>query len=120
MVVACWTAHPLPGNLNAIRPADYIAPFLVYYGPLEQAATQRADWRGAADVLADVLAREPDFVRELGASRPARTPDEAKLAAYFGHIRERHAGYLAQAGEAGGAAEERRRAQELIAAGQSR
>jgi 4-amino-4-deoxy-L-arabinose transferase-like glycosyltransferase len=118
-LLSFWTMHPLPADHLLIRPADYFAGY-EHYQRLAQEAQDRGDLTGVADILKKAMEEEPAPVRELGAERPAKNGEEARLAALFALMHGDYAQALARAGQPDAAREEERRAAALMDAAQGR
>ena len=69
ILLAFWTAQPLPIDLAVPRMADYVVSYEFYYNPREKQAQQAGDYLRAAEVLADSLRFEPDSIREMAEAR---------------------------------------------------
>lgn len=104
--------QPLPPGKPRITHFDYNAPYVAYYGPLEQHARDGGDWQRAADILRDSLRYEPPEVRALGPTRRAANEHEMELVRLYMAVYRRLAANLVQAGQsaAAAAAEDRARA----------
>jgi hypothetical protein len=111
--LALWMARPLPPGVPLIRYIDYFMVYGYYYRPEAESYVAHGDYEGASDVIARSLAYEPEVVRSMGPSRPARDAYEAQLGTGYARLRLVFADYLARAGRREQALAERARAQEL-------
>lgn len=111
---------PLSLSRPLIRPADYIAPYLIYYDPLVRRAEQDGDWHRAAEVMQESLRYEPAVVRQMGQVRSPQDGEELQLAGYFATVHHRYARLLRRTGRMDTASQHERRAQELSQLGHSR
>ncbi len=116
VLLAFWTARPLPSPMLLIRPVDCTVPYQVYYGPMEQQARQAGDYRRAAEILADSLRFEPEIVGQLGPTHRAGNAQEAALGQAYANMRYRCARDYQLAGLEKEARREHARADELAAA----
>jgi len=122
MAVACvaalalWMARPLAPGVPLIRYIDYFAVYGYYYRPEAEHYLSHGDYEGASRVVGGSLAYEPEVVRSMGRSRPARDAYEAQLGTGYARLRLLYADYLARAGHTEQALRERARAAELSAA----
>jgi hypothetical protein len=111
--LALWMARPLPPGVPMIRYIDHFAVYGYYYRPEAERYLSHGDYEGASRVVAGGLAFEPEVVRSMGRSRPARDAYEAQLGTGYMKLRLLYAGYLARAGQTEQALRERARAAEL-------
>ena len=111
--LALWMARPLPPGVPMIRYIDHFAVYGYYYRPEAERYVSHGDYEGASRVVAGGLAFEPEVVRSMGRSRPARDAYEAQLGTGYMKLRLLYAGYLARAGQTEQALRERGRAAEL-------
>ena len=96
--------RPLPTGLQIIRPTDYVVPYIVMYGPEEEAAWAKGDHRRVAEIIREVLRREPEEYRE-GTLPPGTYPDPTLIHFYTGlHYRLFQA--LKETGDTAGAADQ--------------
>ena len=111
--LALWMARPLPPAVPMIRYIDYFAVYGYYYRLQAERYVSDGNYEGASRVLAGSFAYEPEVVRSMGRSRPARDAYEAQLGTGYMQLRLLYAGYLARAGRTEQARRERARAGEL-------
>jgi len=111
--LALWMARPLAPGVPMIRYIDYFAVYGYYYRPEAEQYVSQGDYEGASRVVAESLAYEPEVVRSMGPSRPARDAYEAQLGNGYARLRLLYADYLASAGQTQQALRERARAEEL-------
>jgi hypothetical protein len=97
-LLSLWTMRPLPARQMLIRPADYIMPYYFYYYPLVQQYAAKGDWPRAARLAAESLRLEPEVIRQLNGSHPARTQEEARLAQWFAGVHQLYAQTLEKTG----------------------
>ncbi|MFQ5807391.1 MAG: glycosyltransferase family 39 protein [Phycisphaerae bacterium] len=116
VVLGVFTLGPSTGDQPLVRSADVQVGHQVYYDVLLQSALSQGDLDAAADVLRESLRRQPPEVRALGPSRPARSVQEAQLAALYAAICRRHARVLQHAGRAAEAEKQLKRSTELLQA----
>ncbi len=60
--------RPLPTGLQIIRPTDYMVPYLVMYGPEEEAARAKGDHRRVAEIIREVLRRDRKSIGKVRAA----------------------------------------------------
>jgi len=116
VLLAFWTARPLPGHMPLIRLVDCTVPYQLYYGPMEKQAQQAGDYRKAAEIVVDSLRFEPEIVKQLGPGHRAGNAPEAALGQAYANMRYRCAGDYQLAGLREEARREHARADELASA----
>jgi len=95
ILLSLWTMRPLPPGQMLIRPADYIMPYYFYYYPLVQQAAKQGDGSRAVHLAEESLRLQPEAVRQMAGSRPARDPEEVRLAEWFADVELLYAQVLA-------------------------
>jgi len=110
--LGAWTWRPVDEPL--VGPRDHGAAFDAYYYPRATQAVERQRWDRAAALMADLLAREPEFMKSVGPGRPPRGNDENMTAFLFGNARHLYATSLERLGRGEEAAREKQRAREIL------
>lgn len=88
-LLALFAGRPLPEGQPVIRPSDYSAAYIAWYGPRIDEAYRRGDPCAAAEVYAESLRYEPEAVRRIDGAGSIRFPHEAQLAAIFRKAHDR-------------------------------
>ena len=104
--------RPLPTGLQIIRPTDYMVPYLVMYGPEEEAARARETTGGWPRSSEEVLRREPEEYRE-GTLPPGTYPDPT-LIHFYTVLHYRLFQALKETGDTAGAADQETIAERLL------
>jgi hypothetical protein len=113
VLLALFTAWPLPPETPLIRPVDCFLPYQLYYDPMEQQARHSGDYQKAAEILADSLNFQPEIVKRLALDHPARSNCAAVMGRAYADVYYRSAKDYHLAGRAQDAARQRARADEL-------
>ncbi len=116
ILLSLWTARPLPAELPAIRPSDYITAHRVYYGILERRSRDAGDWQRVVETLREALRFEPQNVRQLKPGVPALSPEDRELGGFYAKVYRRYARALQRTGNHSAASEANERASELVEA----
>ncbi len=89
-LLAAWTLRPLPAAHPAIRPSDYSAAYIAFYGPeVDRAYASGAPCEAAA-VYEESLRGEPSEVGRFDASAPPERPHQVQLATIYRKVHDRH------------------------------
>ena len=113
VLLACWTARPLPAGMSEFRVADYSSVFQTYYAPRAQRAIDNKDLVKAGAEFGDFLHYEPALLDHAGAANPAKSVDEAMMTMFFAQVHYQYSQILQASGAGMAAQDQLRRAQEL-------
>ena len=73
LVAFLWTSLPLPPSRTLIPSSYYWAPLNYYWKPLHNAAVDKQDWSGAAQIMEQFLRSEPEDFGAAGDAQLIRT-----------------------------------------------
>jgi 4-amino-4-deoxy-L-arabinose transferase-like glycosyltransferase len=92
--LAVFAARPLPEGHPLIRPSDFSAAYVAFYGPAVDAAYERGEPCEAARIYEDSLRHEPEEVSRFRAETPPARPHEVQLALVYRKVHARQAAAL--------------------------
>lgn len=105
---------PVSEGRPLVRLVDVDVGYRYFYGVKVQSALAHGDLNAAAEVLRESLSRQPAGILTLGPTRPARSVEEAELAAFYAEVYRDHALVLEETGHLAEAQQQRQRCAELF------